>query len=83
MNSTPLKQKQLSSLIAITIILIFSYLPLLAQNKAAYIIPDIGTPGTSIYIELLAHHDSLGAFGSDASIKDSSIYLATASPSDR
>jgi hypothetical protein len=36
-----------------------------AQPHAAYMLPDIGAPGMAVYVEIVAHVDSLGAFGAD------------------
>lgn len=36
-----------------------------AQPRAAYMLPDIGAPGMAVYVEIVAHVDSLGAFGAD------------------
>jgi hypothetical protein len=55
---------------------------LIAQNKAAYILPDIGAPGMNIYIELFAQTDSMGAFGTDGAVSDSSLYLTVANAAD-
>ncbi len=51
--------------LAIALFVALNFSTLLAQNKAAYMIPDIGAPGMNVYVEIIAHVDSLGAFGSD------------------
>lgn len=43
--------------------------------SSSYIIPDIGAPGMNVYIELIAHTDSLGIFGNNSFIADSSLYI--------
>ena len=57
-----------------------------AQNKAAYMIPDIGTPGMNVYIEIIAHVDSVGAFGDDGNFLQSPaldrFYLKTINADD-
>ena len=53
-----------------------------AQNKAAYMIPDIGAPGTNVYIELLAHTDSIGAFGNNSFVNGNSLVLRPTNSAD-
>ena len=53
-----------------------------SQNKAAYIIPDIGAPGTNVYIELIAHADSNKAFGNNYFVNDNSLLLKPTNPTD-
>jgi len=36
-----------------------------AQPHAAYMLPDVGAPGMAVYVEIIAHVDSLGTFGTD------------------
>ncbi len=36
-----------------------------AHPDIAYIIPDVGSPGMCVYIEMIAQYDDKGAFGSD------------------
>ena len=48
------------SVFVLIILSLTLYSPIQAQpNKAAYIFPDIGAPGMNVYIELIAHVDSL------------------------
>lgn len=59
------KTKRCFLTLAIALFAVLNFSTLLAQNKAAYMIPDIGAPGMNVYVEIIAHVDSLGAFGSD------------------
>ena len=56
-----------------------------AQNNlpGSYIIPDIGSPGMNIYIELIAHTDSIGVFGDESFVLDNSLELKTVDETDR
>ena len=53
----------------------------LAQQKS-YIIPDIGSPGMNIYIEIIAPFDSLWFFGNESVVNDSSLYLTPSKSAD-
>jgi len=80
-NTAQIKIKILSALFVF--ISIFTNSLLTAQNKASYIIPDIGAPGTSVYIELIGYVDAIGAFGNNTFIDDNSLYLAPKDPNDK
>ena len=55
--------------IALVLFGALSHIAICSDNKASYLIPDIGAPGMNVYIEIVAHTDSILAFGADG-IKD-------------
>jgi len=59
MNNTLFNQKKNIFFLLLAFVFLFANTLIYTQNKAAYILPDIGVPGTNIYIELIAHTDSL------------------------
>lgn len=46
-------------------VLIFGAVCLLAQPRAAYMLPDIGAPGMAVYVEIVAQTTAVGTLGPD------------------
>ena len=66
------------------IIIVFgicSYI-MLGQNQLSYMIPDIGTPGMNIYVEIIASPDSLWFFGTERVVSDNSLYIRPTNSAD-
>ena len=53
-----------------------------AQIQQSYMIPDIGSPGMNIYIEIIASVDSHWFFGEERVVDDLSLYLRTKNSAD-
>ena len=52
-------------------------------QQKSYIIPDIGSPGMNIYVEIIAPFDSLWLFGNESVVNDNSLYLTPSNSADK